>query len=227
MIRLKKTTKITFLFLYLILNSYQLQATPEWETWDSHSQQAYPWYTPEFLKILTTWPTQTWNVLEWSSGPTPAASWWAAHCHAMTTIQSISLKNPNQLETTQTTGNLTIKKRQISSAHQELPLFNLTEINPVFWGGQNSSYIQAIHETNQLYDCIILDGPHIQACYLAALSHLKPNGYLIINGAKATPDRMLIAINLHLLDLTNLEIASDPSKLVMHTYYWQPKQFAK
>lgn len=216
-----------FILACLILNTIKLWSAPEWETWDSHSQQAYPWYTPSFLKILITWPTQTWNVFEWTSGQNPAAQWWARHCHTITSIQAIDPNQLEQLETNQSSNNLIIKKRQTKTVYQNLPLFNLTEINPVFWGGIDSSYVQAIHETNQLYDCIILDGPHLQACYQAALLHLQPNGYLVINGAKATPDRMLIAINLPSLDLRNLRIATDLDKLVMHTYYCQPRQTVK
>lgn len=144
-----------------------------------------PYFTQPFLEQLSSWDISHWSIFNWNVGEGFTPAWLARKCRRLICVE-------HRPEWQQALNNFFQQKR-LAHAHCLLgalerkttphPLFGTQEINTMNYLGEQNSYVQAIDQTAELYDCIIIDGMHRNACAVAALRHIKPGGIIILNNA--------------------------------------------
>ncbi len=173
----KKLGTIVSLFLgfYSCINAtLPLKSHPafinEWCFIDTENQVVYPWFTQPFLAELSKWNTRNWEVFEWGSGY--STGWFAKQCKHITSVENSS----NWREA--------VVNYLHSLGHTNFNVYTRECKNVI--GGEidcHNDYIDAIHQSDQKYDCIIIDGMYRNACAKAALAHIKPGGLIILDNA--------------------------------------------
>ena len=163
-------------------------AIQEWEVYDHTLEMCYPWYAKTFIAELKNWNLSDWTIFEWRSTKYSTA-WLAKKCSQITTVEDLhpNLKNDTRKSSMQNLiskyhlKNVIYKQRNIELKEIAHPILGVSYTNPINQLGLNSPYVNAILETKELYDCIIIDGLHYNACAKMALSRIKPNGIIIVN----------------------------------------------
>jgi len=131
----------------------------EWHFLDPEGK-ILPWFTRPFLDVMLTWDLSNWDVLEYGSGY--STLWLAEHCKSVTSIEN----NPAWAES-------------VKHCLNERFIHN----SQVFLHEDPASYVEAVNESEMLYDCVIVDGVMRNECLAAALKHLKPGGIVIFDNA--------------------------------------------
>ena len=180
--------KIYFLLIAILTINVNLKCLHEWEVYDINSGLCFPWYAKPFLLEMQTWDMSNWKIFEWRSRK-HSTIWLAKNCRSITAVDDLDLRINNDLHQQQMkylirkydVKNLTYKSRAIEVVIEEHPFFGKIESNIRSNYGENSPYVNAIHETDEQYDCIIIDGWHYNACARAALSHVKKGTVIIVD----------------------------------------------
>ncbi|MGD7037008.1 class I SAM-dependent methyltransferase [Methylotuvimicrobium buryatense] len=132
-----------------------------------------PWYTYPAIEQLRLWDFSDCDVLEYGCGN--STKWWAARSKSVTSIENsklwyeiVSQNKPNNCQ------------------------IILSEIdNDNVMPDQVEKYINVIDQLNQ-YDVIVIDGfsklSTRKKCTEKALSHLKPDGLLIVDNSDWLPE---------------------------------------
>lgn len=179
------------------LNTYALPKVPEnsrceWLNKDANGW-IMPYLTKPFLDQLKIWDISNWSVFIWNDGEGITPAWFARKCRKLVCVDY-------RIEWQQALNAFFQQKRcphavcllgKLERKAAKHPLFGLQEINVMNYLGDQSSYVRAIDQTDELYDCIIIDGLHRNACARAALKHIKPGGILILNN----PNQATIGCN--------------------------------
>ncbi len=144
----------------------------EWQHIDPVNQLVFPWYAKPFLDVFNTWDMQEWSVFEWGAGY--STLWLATRCKNVVSVENNAtwLKSVSAGLKEHNLTNVTLKHRIPSAPYT------------IGEGGEDSFFVTAINEDDQLYDCIIIDGNfHRNACAEQAIKHLKKGGILILDNA--------------------------------------------
>lgn len=127
----------------------------------------FPWYSKPFLDFLATLDTSSWNVFEYGSGF--STLWYAVNCATVTSVED---------DGTWASG--------VSNYLQEAGITNANVMHErggpdIFDSGEGSPYVMSIYKTDTLYDVVVVDGVHRNACVKHAVKKLKKNGILIFD----------------------------------------------
>ncbi len=114
-----------------------------------------PWYTKPTLEWLKQQDTSDWKVFEYGCGY--STIWWRLNCKEVVSID-------NNEKWTKAMGAELVSSEKI---------FYVSSIRDV--------HRALSKNTNNYYDCIVIDGEYRDECSSYAIRHLKPGGYLIID----------------------------------------------
>lgn len=136
-----------------------------------------PWFSSPFLDVLQTWDISSWNIFEWGSGY--STLWFSKHANHIKSVE-IDLSWFELLS--KEINHLNIKN--IDYYYKTSEESNVTTGHGIDSNiGENSEYVNIINETEEKYDCIIIDGKHRNTCAKHALNHIKNNGIIILDNA--------------------------------------------
>lgn len=115
-----------------------------------------PWYTYPAIEFLDTLDLSTCDVFEFGSGN--SSVFWAN------------------------------RARQVVSVEDNKPWFELVQARKrgnqvVLYGEDESSYVGALSGCGRLFDVVVVDGRWRLACVPAAISALKPGGFIVLDNS--------------------------------------------
>ena len=149
-----------------------------------------PYFSQTFLQELQKWDVKDWSVFIWGAGDCPTEStlfWFARKCKKVTYVDWYDrwigeLNNfiDRQLHMV---NKVLFKCRAIERIEKNDPLLGKVNVNIFSNFGMNSSYVNAVAEDGEKYDCVIVDGYHRNSCISKAITHIKPGGVIILNNA--------------------------------------------
>jgi hypothetical protein len=128
---------------------------------DTETGLIMPWFNREALDFIKTLNISQWKVFEWGAGY--STLWWQNYVKRITTIEHFSVWYN------------AIKYKVKPNC--QLYLRKLIKCKPC-------PYTTAINETDDLYDCIVIDGRNRVLCAKNVLKHVAPLGYIILDNSE-------------------------------------------
>jgi len=156
---------------------------------DTRINCMFPWFNKTAIEYITKINISTWNVFEWGSGY--STIWWSHYAKHITAIEHYS-------KWFQTMRNLfrPVKRSNIICKLKD------------FKKSVSCPYTKAIHDTPDIYDCIIVDGRNRVLCIqeIFAQKHTKPGSLIILDNS----DRGRYAEGIKILNRHGLIVLKTP-----------------
>lgn len=122
--------------------------------------EVYPWLNETAFDLIEQWKMSEWDVFEYGSGW--STIWWAMRCRNVVSVESDQ-------------SFYGYMKTEIEKFHNVD--YRFRTMVPC----SDCEYVQAINESNGVYDLVIIDGRNRVLCTKEVLTHLKPTSVVIFD----------------------------------------------